>query len=337
MKRFFLLCPLLLVLFENGCVRFPLKSPPRVPPPLPSLLVAEFAYEPVKEPVVFDHLIERDEHAEFRFIGLCVYTPSGINKLVLLEYYLPISTNPVGVIVLQPVSAGKNYPLERKHFARYFVKRGYAVLLVRRDEKPGDDGIESALIAGIRQSVLDNRQVVDWILTRSELDPKRIGALGTSMGGIKDALLAPIEPRIKAFVLGLAGGDIPKILAYSKDGAWYRERKEGRMHPRRGITRRREQYMRAHGIGSIAEFETTLRRHIPIDPNRLALYADPSKALLILGACDSVVPFESGWDLRKRMGYPETLVLLSGHYSAALYLWYIEEAAFEFFERAFRK
>ena len=79
---------------------------------------------------------------------------------------------------------------------------------------------------------------------------------------------------------------------------------------------------------------------MPLRQSRLAVVL-PERAcpvlavLLILAACDTIVPFKKGWELRRGMGKPETVVVLSGHYTALLYLLYIRSTAFEFFQSHF--
>src|SRR2546428_5803 len=92
---------------------------------------------------------------------------------------------------------------------------------------------KAAIYILLRQSVLDEKRVLDWIETRSEFDSKRIASLGTSMGAIKNALLVATDSRIKAAVLVLGGQDLANILAYTKDGAV----RAGLSHKPRGISK----------------------------------------------------------------------------------------------------
>ncbi|HTM53343.1 MAG TPA: alpha/beta fold hydrolase [Pirellulales bacterium] len=50
------------------------------------------------------------------------------------------------------------------------------------------------------QTTRDYRRAIDYLLTRSEIDSKRIGVIGYSMGGTQTFLLTGVEPRIKAAV-----------------------------------------------------------------------------------------------------------------------------------------
>jgi dienelactone hydrolase len=47
----------------------------------------------------------------------------------------------------------------------------------------------------------DDIRSVDYLLTRPEVDPDRIGCVGLSVGGVRSAHLAALDPRIKAAVV----------------------------------------------------------------------------------------------------------------------------------------
>ncbi len=49
-------------------------------------------------------------------------------------------------------------------------------------------------------SAWDVVRAVDYLVSRSDVDPERIGVMGVSMGGIQTYLAAAIDPRIKAIV-----------------------------------------------------------------------------------------------------------------------------------------
>ncbi len=58
--------------------------------------------------------------------------------------------------------------------------------------------------AGITWSgvmLLDDLRTVDYLVTRPEVDPDRIGCCGLSVGGFRSAHLAGLDPRIKAAVV----------------------------------------------------------------------------------------------------------------------------------------
>ena len=48
--------------------------------------------------------------------------------------------------------------------------------------------------------VWDDRRTIDYLLSRPEVDPQRIGCVGLSVGGYRSALLAAVDERIRAAV-----------------------------------------------------------------------------------------------------------------------------------------
>ncbi len=312
---------LILPLVSLGCLNLPSHTYRHAPLPLSEKLAQEISYQPLTCRPLLEYPCY-GKH-QFKHIELEVSTFNGANKVLDLEYYRPPVTEAVPVIVVLPISAGEHYSLER-FLSHYIVRCGFAAVIVHR-ERERNPTTADAINALLRQSVLDNRQVIDWIETRPELNPRKIGVLGTSMGSIKGALLCAVEPRVRASVLALTGGDLPYIISYSTDGTL----------THCGVSLKRKTYLKEHHL-SLAEFKRGLEG-IEWDPKLLGPYVDPKKCMLILGACDTVVPFKKGLELRAAMGYPETEVVLSGHYTSLFYMLNIRAQAFEFFAKRFNE
>lgn len=60
------------------------------------------------------------------------------------------------------------------------------------------------------QTTRDYRRAIDYLVTRPEIDPRRIGIFGYSMGGAQAYLLCGVEPRIKCAVSCCAPRDVEK-------------------------------------------------------------------------------------------------------------------------------
>lgn len=92
-------------------------------------------------------------------------------------------------------------------------RRGVAVLAIDapnvRDPNLDMEGIEQDAERYIRANaryLVDLRRALDLIETQPKLDDKRIGYVGWSWTGMLGALLAGVDPRVKAYVLDYAGG-----------------------------------------------------------------------------------------------------------------------------------
>lgn len=100
----------------------------------------------------------------------------------------------------------------------YFVKSGYAVLRIdvanHGERKTVDydfsltDGYRYWTRDIITQTVFDLRRSIDYLETRSEIDPNRIGFFGISLGGIIGTIFCGVDSRVKVPVITLAGGNL---------------------------------------------------------------------------------------------------------------------------------
>ena len=310
-----LLASLAMLLLASGCIHLPMGNSPRAAHSVPESVVAEFS--PARPPTLSRHetLLETRRHYTVRRIELGS-EPSLVTNIIVVFYQVPRRNSPV--IMLLPISGGDYEP--ESLFARYFARHGLAVVLVHRREIGDQTPTTAAINDWLKQNLADNKRVLDWIETRPELDARRIGLFGISMGGIQAAVLAALDPRIQAAIPGLVGGDLPFILANSTE---------------KSIVKQRAAFMREHQM-SLAQFQDELRQGITCDPCLLAQYVDPRKTMLVLGMCDTVVPFRKGWELRRQMGRPETVLLPTGHYSAALCIPYVEIRCLRFFRKHLR-
>jgi dienelactone hydrolase len=67
----------------------------------------------------------------------------------------------------------------------------------------------------------DDMRTIDYLVTRDEVDPKRIGCLGISMGGYRTTYLAALDERIKsACIVGFMSSVRPMIKAHVDTHSW---------------------------------------------------------------------------------------------------------------------
>lgn len=236
---------------------------------------------------------------------------------IRVDYYMSKRPGPNPTVLMLPISGGVDISVES--FAWCFAPRGINCAIVhnRRVRVENTQSAEE-VEAFFRQTVLDNRQVIDYLVTRPEVDPNRIGCLGLSLGGIKAALVAAVDDRIRCAVLGLAGGSMADITLHSTE-------------------RRLKNYIdeiRAMGV-SDEIIHTELYENIRTDPLRLAPHIDARTTLMFIAGFDRVVPTWAGNQLRDAIGGPKTIYLLAGHYSAFLYLPYAHWESLRFVRRSF--
>jgi len=287
-------------------------------PPLPAAIAASFDYPKTNKLVWRERVLGATRRYNLKRIELPSVPPTaGPTRRIVLDCYQPLATNKTPVILVLPILGG-SYELE-EYFADFFARHGLAAVIVHRERiNPSLQAME-AFDDMFRQTVLDNKQAIDWLETQPEVDPGRIGVFGASMGGIKGALLVELDERVQAAVLGLTGGDLPYILTHTTE---------------RGIARRRKAWLGEHKV-SLAELKEQLQQKISCDPAAFAPYVQPAKVLLVLAAGDTVVPIRAGLELRRKMGKPETVLVMAGHYSALVYVPYIQHQALKFYRKRF--
>ena len=284
---------------------------------MPESFLQSVAYSKPENLVVRSTLPQTNSPFNVRVVEIRSVThPGGNDRTITLDCYTPNVSNPVPVVLLLPIIGG-DYPLER-HFARYFARHGIGSVLVRRDKLLRGERFDQ-IDELLRQATIDARQAIDWIETQREYDASRIGAFGVSMGAIRGALLMPADSRIRAATLGLVGGDLPWILAYTEEPS---------------IAKRRRAYLKKENMTQ-HELEERLRAAITLDPAAVASSVDPRRVFLVLAACDMSVPVRKGWELRRLMGKPETLIVPAGHYSSLLFIPLIQVETLRFFREQF--
>jgi fermentation-respiration switch protein FrsA (DUF1100 family) len=101
-------------------------------------------------------------------------------------------------------------------FGRQLAQRGIACLALDADQhgerKPKD---RQPTVGGmgfvhvVRSGIMDYRLALDYLKTRKDVDSKRIGLLGYSMGAMMGAILSGVDTRIAATAL-CVGGDMTR-------------------------------------------------------------------------------------------------------------------------------
>lgn len=178
------------------------------------------------------------------------------------------------------------------------AQAGYALFAIdaqyHGERKPSDDipffgmypyRARDALI----QTVIDLRRGMDYLQTRKEIDPNRIGYIGASMGGIIGSIFAGVDERVKAPVLLVAGGDWKILMEKSTLSMW---RDAAKNNPK--------------------QMEEALRVMDVVDPVNWVGRIAPRPVLFINGDADDVVPVESNKALHNAANEPKRVVWYKG-------------------------
>ncbi len=137
--------------------------------------------------------------------------------------YIPSEAKPPYpcVIVLHGYGGNKGFT---GLFASAFIPMGYAVIGIdieyhgdRKEE--GKDVFSTDVkddVRSLHQTIVDLRRTVDYLESRGDIDAKRIGYIGTSLGGFLGAVFSGVDKRIKTSILIVGGGNWEKMILKSQ-------------------------------------------------------------------------------------------------------------------------
>jgi dienelactone hydrolase len=106
----------------------------------------------------------------------------------------------VGIGKQEPAGLGGNPNL---HYALHLAQRGYVTLAPDYPsfgEYQYDFGPKHGYISGSMKAIWDNMRSIDLLEGQSQVDPKRIGCIGHSLGGHNTMFTAVFDERIKALI-----------------------------------------------------------------------------------------------------------------------------------------
>ena len=237
----------------------------------------------------------------------------GDTRTVVFEYWPP-PAGPAPAVTVIPILEG-GYDMARL-LAAWFASKGFAVVMVHRpttwlDPANPVERLESLL----RRGVVDQRLALRWLAARPEVDSSRLYVLGISLGAILGLDLTAVEPAVDGATLVMAGGDLPGIIGSSIE---------------RPVARYIAARLAKDGV-DLDRWQARARKVLVSDPLALAPYVDAGRVLLVLSRFDRHVPTVYQEALRNAMGAPRAVMIPTGHYTAALYWYYIRGLARDFF------
>jgi dienelactone hydrolase len=226
------------------------------------------------------------------------------NNTVHAEYYRPAGKGPFPAVIVLDITGG-NQMLSR-HIAANLAQNGIAGLFVQMayygPRRPAGSKLRllspnlAHTTAAVTQTVLDLRVAAAWMASRPELDGRRLGILGTSLGSFLSALTAEMEPRLgRAAVLLGGGGFVDGYAGHPLARPWVA------LSESLGLKR------------------DALKRAIaPIDPITCAANLKKRKLLILAASRDEVVPPAMARRLYEASGRQKIVWYDAGHYTAAL-------------------
>lgn len=149
----------------------------------------------------------------------------------------------------------------------------------------------------LRTTVIDIRRLVDWAETQPDIDSRRIGVIGFSIGAMVAGAALVGEPRIAAGVLVMGGANPHEIFANCQ---WEPGAVRESALKRFGWTKDRYQAV----LQSI---------FAPVNPARFPGAVDPRRVIIFDSYYDTCIPESSRQALWNAMGRPERISFLYDH------------------------
>jgi dienelactone hydrolase len=292
--------------------------------PTPAVETGTFRFRPIEDQKhlpaayrldeqIFDYRLapQRDlPGAEVRVRHLTfpspVKTPHTENNTVHAEYYCPMEKGRFPAVIVLDITAG-DQSLSRT-ISTWLAQQKVAALFVQMAyygprRPPGSKmrlimpDIDHSL-GSIRQTILDIRAAAAWLESRSEVDPKRLGILGTSLGSFMASLAGEMEPRLGRVVVLLGGGGVVDAYYDHPKAAPYRQ-----LYEALGGTK-----------------EKLAKRLAIVDPLTCAANLKDRRLLIIAGKRDEIVPPRMAEALWKASGQQKIVWYDCTHYGAVLYI-----------------
>jgi dienelactone hydrolase len=300
-------------------------APRRAIGPAPELDHTRLALEEVRvetEPITVEQswilrLYTRLHAQDYR--SYRVEFPSQAGGSAMAHLLLPPGNGPHATVVVFPILAGSHIVSEG--LAKALVNRGLAVARLERKKLDFAENVDPEAPAHVLRSALyDARRLLDWLVTRPEVDPDRLGTAGVSLGGILASTLLGVDARVRAGVFLMAGGGIADILHDSTEKPIRAFRKA--LREERGLEERE---------AFVAELQPFTE---PVDPLSYAQWIDPRSVLLVSGRFDRVIPPERTRALWEALRRPTWIRLPVGHYQFFPFFWWAVGRGADHLERA---
>ena len=235
--------------------------------------------------------------------------PSGfpaVDGITLVFYPAAPTSLPTPAVVAIPPSGGSARDPVLRRLAQYLAARGIACAVMdlpyhgyrkRRGVAPAAPYLEGSVAASVQalgQAASDVRTVTSWLAVQPNVDPKRLGIVGISLGAIVAHLAMGEDDRLTAGVAVLGGGDVPDLSQKSLLVRLLRRLYSQPLDP------------------------ATLGGLRVVDPLTYAGRNRPRRVLMIEAARDLLVPSRDSTELWEALGKPPIQWLDVNHFALGL-------------------
>jgi dipeptidyl aminopeptidase/acylaminoacyl peptidase len=206
---------------------------------------------------------------------------NGSDGLVLAGWAVP-SRNRAAVVLVHGTNTDRSSLLDE---VRILSDAGFGILAL---DLPGQGASAGHTRWGARERQAISA-AVDWLRSRPDVDPERIGGLGASMGGYILTQAASADARIRAVVLSAAPTDVVEQTRYAS-GRW-------------GL------------LSELPAYWALLASGMPVHdmlPKVVIRNIAPRAVFILGGTLDELVPEYMAQQLYRSAGEPKELWIVSG-------------------------
>jgi hypothetical protein len=171
---------------------------------------------------------------------------------------------------------------------------------------------------GYRMAVTDVRRVVDWDSQNGHTDSRQISVIALSLGAVVGSIAMGIDPRIKAGVFIVHGGNTGKMMqtnTVSRFGKQYRLPYKEYQENQKNYT----DYLVEVANKGFENVEPAKRTYL-IDPLTYAPMLKGRPVLMINAQWDEIFPRETSLDFWKACGECKRVTFPATH--ASIWIWY---------------
>ncbi len=290
--------------------------------------VNPFLY-PEHQPAFNLRLLKQNKHwrhylVDFPVVSISVY-PGG--EVAKGEYFEPSQKDNVPLAILIH-GWGDHSVLPFKWMADGLLRRGVACFILylpfHASRLPDEMKPRLARLTpdewftGYQMAVTDVRRIIDWASQNGHIDHRQITVIGLSLGAFVSSIAMGIDPRIKAGVFIVHGGNSGKIMQLSRVAKY---RKEYR-RPNEEYQENQKSYARYLVEIANRGFEnvTPEQKSFLIDPLTYAPMLKGRPTLMINALWDELIPQEASLDFWQASCECERVSFPATH--ASIWMWY---------------
>jgi len=278
----------------------------------------------VTEPGFEMCLIARTSHRSHYTVTLPIARPKSRAKsnTAFGDFFIPPDIKPAPMAILVP-GLGDESTIPCLMMARHLVREGLAAFVLhpvthssRESEISSGKSLPSTArdwLEAFKVSVTDVRRVIDWSVSRNEVDEKRIAIIGASMGGMISAAAMGVDQRILAGVFIVTGGNLEE-LSWEGENEMVRTGHNCTREECHEVYSKYPRYLNEvaqKGLQNVAP----ARECFLFDPLTFATYLRKRPILMINALQDEVIPRHSATHFWEACGRPPIVWLSATHTS----------------------